>query len=694
MTELKYLKGVGEVRAKLLATVGVTSVLDLVEYTPTRYEDRSRVWSIAELRSDMPNVQVVGRFVNVAKQGEGSKARLVAQFVDGTGSLDVVWFKGVDWIRRQICRDNAEWLLYGKPTVYNERLQMSHPEMERHTEGGRACEPLMPIYPLSEALRKSGVTYKTMGEMCRSALSVLTVGGIAETLAADIVTRAQLLPRGQALYQMHCPSDSRQLAEAIRRLKFEELFYVQLSLLRGRNQARHSHEGQRFEQPGALLHTFFHEHLRFPLTGAQKRVVHEIWGDMKSGRQMNRLLEGDVGSGKTLVAFMVMLLVVGNGKQACIMAPTEILALQHYQSLSGDFGSLGVRSALLTGSTPKRERERVMSGLADGSIGVAIGTHALLEENVRFHDLSLCVIDEQHRFGVEQRARLWAKSLQPPHVLVMTATPIPRTLAMTVYGDLDVSVIDEMPPGRKPVTTQMLLNSNRSRRHQLIEEQLRNGHQVYIVFPIIDESDKVSATSIKEGFARVEEEFPGTAIAILYGRQKQGDKAEAMSKFVSGEYRIMVATTVIEVGVNVPNATMMVIENSERYGLSQLHQLRGRVGRGGDQSYCILMASEELQPHQLQRLETMCTCRDGFQIAEADLRLRGPGDLEGTQQSGTPFRLRIANLASDGQLVQYTRDVAEAVLSEDPLLEDPRNVVLVNRLRQLAKSEEDWSRIS
>lgn len=694
MSELTYVKGIGPVRSRLLETVGVTTLLGLVEYLPSRWEDRSRVWPVCELRPDMPNVQVIGRFVNVRMQGEGARARLTAQLVDGTGVLDCVWFKGAQWVHRSIGQGNDEWLLYGKPTAWGARLQMAHPEMERNPDRARAGATLAPVYPLSEPLRKGGVSSRAMNEMCRAALSQLTLAGISETLSADVVREARLLSRAQALWQVHRPDNAQTLAEALRRLKVEELFYVQLALLRRRNVERHELQGVRFEQPGPLLDDFYRHHLPFEPTAAQKRVVHEIWGDLKSGRHMNRLVQGDVGCGKTLVALMAMLLVVGNGKQCCLMAPTEILAEQHLASLAGLLRGMPVRVALLTGAVKGKERRAILEDVADGSIHILIGTHALIEPEVVFRDLALCVIDEQHRFGVEQRAKLWAKNARPPHVAVMTATPIPRTLAMTLYGDLDVSVVDEMPPGRKPVVTQLFYQTSRARLNALLTAQLAAGRQVYVVFPLIEESRALDLRNLREGYEQLCQAFPESRPAMLHGRMKAAEKEAAMRLFASGEARMLVATTVIEVGVNVANATVMVIESAQRYGLSQLHQLRGRVGRGADQSYCLLVAPPELARHQRQRLETLCSTTDGFAIAEADLRLRGPGDLEGTAQSGTPFRLRVANLATDGRLVAFARDLATAVLDKDPLLVNPDNIVLINRLKLLAQDERDWSSIS
>lgn len=677
----------------LAREVDIRSQEDVLEYFPYRYVDRSRIYEIRELTADMSYVQVVGRFVTKEIVGVGTKKRMTARFVDGTGEMDIVWFKGLNYIVDQINTTDV-YLLFGKPTVFGGRLNMAHPDVERNPDKAQFVGKLMPLYNTTEGMKRAGVTSKVMQDIVASVFSHMTLGRIRETLPSQLIAHHNLMPRPQALWTVHSPTNLKELENARFRLKFEELFYIQLALLRNRNVNRSQVAGIRFEKPGNALSGFYKDHLRFEPTGAQKRVVHEVWGDLKSGKQMNRLVQGDVGSGKTLVALLCMLIVTGNGMQACLMAPTEILANQHYENLVAELRGMDVKVALLTGSVKGKRRQEILDGVADGSINIVIGTHALIGPTVVFKNLTLCVIDEQHRFGVEQRAMLWAKNTCPPHILVMTATPIPRTLAMTIYGDLDVSVIDEMPPGRKPVFTEHYYYSNRNRLNAFIRAELQKGRQAYVVFPLIKENEKMDYKNLEAGFEYMKQCFPEYKVCMVHGKLKINEKDEAMRQFVSGEAQIMVATTVIEVGVNVPNASVMVIESAERFGLSQLHQLRGRVGRGADQSFCILMTGNELARDTRRRIETMCSTTDGFAIAEADMRLRGPGDIEGTQQSGIPFRLKISDLARDAQVLTFARDCAKEVLAEDPFLSSPQSAVMTSRLAELQGNDINWSRIS
>lgn len=693
-TELKYLKGVGPRRADVLAKeADIQSETDVLEYFPYKYVDRSRIYKINELTADMSYVQLIGRFVAKEVVGVGTKKRLSARFVDGSGAMEVVWFRGLNYIDGQI-NTADEYLLFGKPTFFNGRMNMAHPDIERNPDRLQFSGKLMPMYTTTEGMKRAMITSKVMQSIVEAAFEAVRLTGVRETLPAQLIARHNLMTRPDALWAIHFPPDLKTLEKARFRLKFEELFYIQLALLRSRNINRSQVAGIRFEAPGPMLGKFYKEHLKFEPTGAQKRVVHEVWGDFKSGKQMNRLVQGDVGSGKTLVALLCMLIVAGNGMQSCLMAPTEILANQHYENLVGELRGMDVRVALLTGSVKGKKRKEILDGLANGSISIVIGTHALIGPTVAFNSLALCVIDEQHRFGVAQRAMLWAKNSCPPHVLVMTATPIPRTLAMTIYGDLDVSVIDEMPPGRKPVYTEHYFYCNRNKLNAFIRSELQKGRQAYVVFPLIKENEKMDYKNLEEGFKFMTECFPEYKVCMVHGKLRTDEKDEAMRQFVSGEARIMVATTVIEVGVNVPNASVMVIESAERFGLSQLHQLRGRVGRGADQSFCILMTANELARDTRRRIEIMCQTTDGFAIAEADMRLRGPGDIEGTQQSGVPFRLKISDLARDAQILSFARDCAKEVLADDPMLTSPQSVVMTQRLAELQGNAMNWSRIS
>jgi len=639
----------------------------------------------------MPAVQVRGKFVAFSEHGEGAKRRLVGLFSDGTAAMEVVWFNSIAKIR-QMYLPATEYVIFGKPSLFAGRWSMTHPEIETGTAAASA-PALRGVYPLTMALRQRNISPRNFSVWQRAVLDSLPPEP-EETLPPEITGHYKLMPIKEALTAIHFPPDNATLQRARFRLKFEELFYLQLNIRRYCRARRDKSGGIPFVKVGRVFNIFYSDCLPFSLTEAQKRVVREIYSDMKSGRQMNRLLQGDVGSGKTLVALMAMLIALGNGCQAALMAPTEILSAQHFETLKSMVAQLGVNVKLLTGSTPASQRKLILSQLADGSLHILVGTHALLEDPVRFKSLGLAVIDEQHRFGVAQRARLWAKNRIPPHVLVMTATPIPRTLAMTVYGDLDVSVIDELPPGRKPVVTLLRREEQRMDVYRGIGRQLRQGRQVYIVYPLINENEKLDLKSLEEGYEQIREIFRDYRVAMVHGRMKPEEKDWQMNLFASHKADILVSTTVIEVGVNVPNATTMVIENAERFGLSQLHQLRGRVGRGEGQSFCILMSKLKLAGDTRRRLQLMTETTDGFRIAEADLKMRGPGDLEGTMQSGMPIQLHIANLATDGQIIQLAREAADAVLDKDPELSSPSGRVMASQLALIADKSVDWSRIS
>ena len=691
---LSCLPGIGPKWAELLrAELHLQTCEDLLTYYPYKYVDRSRVYRIADLRPDMPYVQFCARFSSLNVVGAGRKARLAATVTDGTGVVELVWFKGMQYVRSAV-RPDTDYLFFGKPTEFNHSITVAHPEMEPVVGGQMpAVSPLQAFYNTTERMKKSYLNSKAIQKMMTT-LFVQMGGSIPETLPEHIRTRCGLMSRADALRVIHFPADNRQLEKARLSLKFEELFYIHINILRTRT-ARHTRQaGNRMPKVGRLLNTFYKEKIPFEPTGAQKRVVREIVADMNTGCQMNRLVQGDVGSGKTLVALMVMLVVVDNGFQTCLMAPTEILATQHFHSIAAMLDGLPVRVELLTGSTRKSVRTQLLADLAAGRIDILIGTHALIEDTVVFANLGLAIIDEQHRFGVAQRAKLWAKNVRPPHVLVMTATPIPRTLAMTVYGDLDVSVIDELPPGRKPVVTEHYYHSRRGRLNAFVRSEIDKGRQVYVVYPLIEESEKMDIKNLTDGYEYMQSIFPDCNVSMVHGRLRPAEKDEAMRRFASGESKIMVATTVIEVGVNVPNATVMIIESAERFGLSQLHQLRGRVGRGADQSYCILMTGDRLSEDTRRRMEVMTGTTDGFEIAEADMRLRGPGNMEGTQQSGLPFELRIADLCHDAQLVSYSRDVASSVLNADPDLQKPENAPIAARVEQLRRDSPNWIMIS
>lgn len=664
--KIMYLKGVGPVRGKLLEDeLGIATMRDMLYTSPRRYIDRRRVYRISQLEEDMPDVQVAGRFLRFVTEGEGARRRLTALFTDGQSMMQVVWFNRINQISSAYS-PGTTYLLLGKPTLFKGTWSMAHPEVEPY-DPTRPPEGLRGVYPLTETLRRRGITPRTIPALVQSILS--SHPRITDTLPAPVLAKYRLIPLDKALRQIHCPSSPAELRAAEERLKFEELFYLQLHILRYARNRNRRLRGHVLGRVGSNFNKFYSDVLPFELTGAQKRVLREIREDTRTGMQMNRLLQGDVGSGKTMVAFMSMLLAVDNGLQACLLAPTEILATQHFESLSGWCAALGLTVRLLTGSTRAKARREIDEGLLDGSIQILVGTHAVIEERVRFRDLGMAVIDEQHRFGVAQRARIWAKNNIPPHVLVMTATPIPRTLAMTLYGDLQVSVIDELPPGRKPVTTLLRYDAGRAAMWRGVGRELQAGRQAYVVVPLISENEKLSLRSLEECYEAVCEIFPSYTVARVHGRMKPAEKEHQMQLFVSGEAQILVATTVIEVGVNVPNASVMVIENAERFGLSQLHQLRGRVGRGADKSYCILLSKEKMAATTRKRLETMTSTTDGFLIAEADLQMRGPGDMEGTQQSGLALNLRHASLATDGQILSLAREAAEGVLNANPALD-------------------------
>lgn len=691
--DIKYLQGVGPQRATMLnKELGIYSLYDLLYYFPYKYVDRSRLYYIHEIDGNMPYIQLKGEILSFETMGEGRNRRLVAHFSDGTGVVDLVWFQGIKYLVGRY-KVHEEYIVFGKPTVFNGRVNIAHPELEAAGELTLSSMGLQPYYNTTEKMKRGGLNSHAMEKLMKNAFALFQ-SPMVESLSEKVVKEHHLMSLDEALHAIHFPQNPDQLRRAQYRLKFEELFYIQLNILRYAKERHQKYRGLRFEKVGDVFNTFYSQNLPFQLTGAQKRVVKEIRKDMGSGRQMNRLLQGDVGSGKTLVALMSMLIALDNGYQACMMAPTEILAAQHYDTISRLLAGMDVRVELLMGSVKGKKREEILKGLLTGDVQILIGTHAVLEDTVGFASLGMAVIDEQHRFGVAQRAKLWSKNACPPHVLVMTATPIPRTLAMTLYGDLDVSVIDELPPGRKPIQTIHQFDNRRPSLYASIRGQIAEGRQVYVVYPLIKESEKIDIKNLEDGYVHLCEEFPDCRVSKVHGQMKPAEKDEEMQRFVSGETQIMVATTVIEVGVNVPNASVMVIENAERFGLSQLHQLRGRVGRGADQSYCILVTSYKLSEETRKRIEIMVQTNDGFEIAEADLKLRGPGDLEGTQQSGVAFDLKIANLARDGQMLQYVREVAGRIIEEDPTETLPENAVLWQRLQLLRKTNVNWAAIS
>ena len=691
--DIQFLPSVGPKTKEILSKeLGIRSYGDLLEYYPYKYVDRSKIFHISELTSDMPFVQLKGKILSYEEVDIGKRNKmLVAHFSDGYGVVDLVWFRSAQYIIKSY-KVGTEYIVFGKPSAYNGRFQFAHPDIDDASKLQISEMGMQPFYGLTENMKKRGYTSRSIERITRNLVSILPP--LPETLPDFIINRLHLVSRDAALRMIHYPHSHQEMQKAQVRLKFEELFYVQLNILRYASDQRRKYRGYIFNRIGDIFNGFYAHHLPFELTGAQKRVMHEIRADMCSGRQMNRLLQGDVGSGKTLVALMTMLIALDNGYQACLMAPTEILAEQHLQTIRDFLQGMDIRVELLTGIVKGKKRKEILDGLATGDIQILIGTHAVIEDPVAFHRLGVAVIDEQHRFGVAQRAKLWAKSENPPHVLVMTATPIPRTLAMTIYGDLDVSVIDELPPGRKPIQTLHKFDNQLTSLYQSIRRQINLGRQVYIVFPLIKENEKMDLKNLEEGYETLKQAFPEFRLSKIHGRMKSAEKEAEMEQFVKGETQILVATTVIEVGVNVPNASVMVILDAQRFGLSQLHQLRGRVGRGCDQSYCILVTGYKLSEETRKRIDIMCDTNDGFRIAEADLKLRGPGDLEGTQQSGMAFDLKIANIARDGQLVQLARTEAQAIIDADPQCEHPQNSLLWNRLRELKKTHINWAAIS
>ena len=690
--DIKYLSGVGPQKAAVLnKELEIYSLHDLLYYFPYKYVDRSRIYYIHEIDGNMPYIQLKGKILGFETFGEGRQRRLLAHFSDGTGVVDLVWFQGIKYVTNKY-KLHEEYIVFGKPTVFNGRINVAHPDIDSPADLKLSSMGLQPYYNTTEKMKRSFLNSHAIEKMMATVIGQIQEP-LSETLSPKLIADHHLMSLTDALRNIHFPSNPELLRKAQYRLKFEELFYVQLNILRYAKDRQRKYRGYVFETVGEIFNTFYSKNLPFELTGAQKRVLREIRQDVGCGKQMNRLLQGDVGSGKTLVALMSMLMALDNGFQACMMAPTEILANQHYDTIRELLFGMDVRVELLTGSVKGKKREAILTGLLTGDVHILIGTHAVIEDTVNFASLGLAVIDEQHRFGVAQRARLWSKSVQPPHVLVMTATPIPRTLAMTLYGDLDVSVIDELPPGRKPIATIHQFDNRRESLYRSVRKQIEEGRQVYIVYPLIKESEKIDLKNLEEGYLHICEEFPDCKVCKVHGKMKPAEKDAQLQLFISGDAQIMVATTVIEVGVNVPNASVMIIENAERFGLSQLHQLRGRVGRGADQSYCILVTTYKLTEETRKRLEIMVRTNDGFEIAEADLKLRGPGDLEGTQQSGIAFDLKIADIARDGQLLQYVRTIAEEITDADPSGVLPENAILWQQLRALRKTNVNWAAI-
>jgi len=695
-TNITYLSGVGPKRADLLSKeVNISTFRDLLYYFPYKYIDRTRFYKIEDLDPDLPYVQIRGIITGYSTEGHGTGKRLVAEFNDETGTIKLVWFKGAKWITSSYPM-GVEYIIFGKPTVFNRIINIIHPEIEASNKiAERINSALQAQYSSTEKLKNQYLTSKTFSKLIGNLLKQMRFR-IPETLPPYLVSKFKLMDLHESLHKIHFPANPDELEKARYRLKFEELFYIQLNILRFKTNRNQKYKGFIFSSVGENFNNFYYDNLPFDLTEAQKRVMKEIRKDLGSGRQMNRLLQGDVGSGKTLVALMSMLIAIDNGYQTCIMAPTEILANQHYNTICKLLEGIDIQICLLTGSSRKTSRKSIAESLLDSSLNILIGTHALLEDNVQFSNLGLVIIDEQHRFGVEQRARLWQKNLNPPHILVMTATPIPRTLAMTLYGDLDVSVIDELPPGRIPIKTMHFTDSERNKVFGFIRNQIAEHRQIYIVYPLIKESEKMDYKDLEDGWDTISRVFPAPkyCISVVHGKMTSANKEVSMKLFKDGHAHILIATTVIEVGVDIPNASVMVIESAERFGLSQLHQLRGRVGRGADQSYCILMTSDRLSQEATKRIEVMVRTNDGFEIAETDLQLRGPGDIEGTQQSGIPFDLKIANLGKDGQLIEYVRNIAEDILAEDPGLKDTKNLILSLELKHLFSQKQSWSNIS
>ena len=693
--DIQYLPGVGPNRKKMLSQeLGIETFGDLLQYYPYKHVDRSRIYSIRELTGDMPFIQVCGHILSFETFQMGPrKKRVVAHFTDGSGKvMDLTWFNYAESVIKKY-KIGKEYIVFGKPQVFNGRIQVVHPDIDEADKLELSTMGMQPYYNTSEKMKKSGLNSRCVERFVKTLLDTIKEP-LPETIPDFIANRLHLMSRDEALRKIHYPLNAKELEKARTRLKFEELFYVQLNILRYASDHRRKYRGYVFSHIGDYFNTFYHQHLPFSLTEAQKRVIREIRKDTGSGRQMNRLLQGDVGSGKTLVALMSMLIALDNDYQACIMAPTEILAEQHLQTIQDFLQGMNIRVELLTGIVKGKKRQAVLDGLTDGSVQILVGTHAVIEDTVQFANLGMVVVDEQHRFGVAQRAKLWTKNTNPPHVLVMTATPIPRTLAMTLYGDLDVSIIDELPPGRKPVVTTHVFDRSMPSLYDGLRKQIHQGRQVYIVFPLIEESEKIDLKNLEDGFEVLRQVFPEFRLSKVHGKMKPKEKEEEMQHFVKGETQMLVATTVIEVGVNVPNASVMVILEAQRFGLSQLHQLRGRVGRGADQSYCILVTNHQLSEDTRKRIDIMCETNDGFRIAEADLKLRGPGDLEGTQQSGMAFDLKIADIARDGQLVQLARDEAQTIIDEDPECHSEKYNMLWNRLKQLRKTNVNWAAIS
>jgi ATP-dependent DNA helicase RecG len=691
-TDIKFIPGVGPKKAEIFnKEIDVFTLGDLLRWYPYRYVDRSRMYYVHEIDGSMPYIQLKGHITAFETFGEGRKKRLVAHFTDGTGFVDLVWFQGVSFIESKY-KVNQEYIVFGKPSVFGSKWNIPHPEMDTYMSEADRPDGLMAMYNTTEKMKNHYLNSKAMQKIIENGLGMIKER-LPESLSGDVIKTANVIPFHDAIENIHFPKNPILLRDAEFRLKFEELFYIQLNIVRYMSDRKGKLNGFIFSKVGEYLHSFYEKHLPFQLTEAQKRVIREIRQDAASGEQMNRLLQGDVGSGKTLVALMCMLITIDNGFQSCLMAPTEILASQHFETFVKMLSDMNVNVALLTGSTKKKEREAIHAGLLSGEIHILIGTHALIEDVVQFNNLGFVVIDEQHRFGVAQRAKLWSKNNRPPHVLVMTATPIPRTLAMTVYGDLDVSIIDELPPGRKPVQTLHRFDKKRGTMYQFIREQIQLGRQIYIVYPLIEESEKIDLQNLEDGHKQIQKIFPEFTVVKMHGRMKPAEKEEVMQEFVANKAQIMVSTTVIEVGVNVPNASVMVIESAQRFGLSQLHQLRGRVGRGAEQSYCVLITPYELSQDTRRRMEIMTESNDGFVIAEADLKLRGPGDLEGTQQSGVAFSLRIADLVRDNAILFRAREIAEELIEKDPKLEQPEHKVLKQQLSRLGGNRYDWGRI-
>lgn len=691
--DVKYLPGVGPSRAALLASeLDIRTLQDLLYCFPYKYIDRSRIFQIREVDGTMPYIQLKGRILSFEEQGQGRTRRLIAHFSDGTGIADLVWFSQPKYIVDRY-RPGVDYVVFGKPTMFGGRVNVAHPEIDVEASLNLSEMGMQPYYNTTEKMKKAGLNSAAMRKLVCNLMGLI-VEPLPETLPDWLREKEKLMPLTDALKVIHNPKTPLELRLAQLRLKFDELFYVQLNLARFASDRLHRFKGFVFSRIGEKFNTFYKDKLPFSLTEAQKRVIREIRRDVGCGQQMNRLLQGDVGSGKTMVALMSMLIAIDNGYQACIMAPTEILSEQHYANISRYVEGLGIRVELLTGSIKGKRREAILTGLLNGDVNILVSTHAVLEDTVNFSRLGFVVIDEQHRFGVAQRARLWTKNSTPPHVLVMTATPIPRTLAMTLYGDLDVSVIDELPPGRKPIQTDHYYDGNHKSVYAFLDSELKKGRQAYIVYPLIEESEKIDLKNLEDGYKTVCERFEGYSVSKVHGRMKPAEKDAEMQRFKNAETQIMVATTVIEVGVDVPNASIMVIENANRFGLSQLHQLRGRVGRGADQSFCMLVTPYELSEDTRKRIDIMTATCDGFEIAEADLKLRGPGDLEGTQQSGIAFDLRLANLARDGALIEHVREIAKGIIADDPQLARPENVIMGRVLKRIKKSQFDWSSIS